>query len=350
MVDSGGGATVSKKVGKIRDVARETNLSIATISRVMNGSKAVSEKTRTRVLEACRKLDYLPNPAARALSTSNTKTIAAIIPTIEHSVFAKFVAAIEQTLSAHGYTLVLAISNSDEEEELAAAQKLLGMGAEAFILSGASHSAELLDLMKRRNVPHVFTSVWDPEAQAPTIGYDNFDLAAEAVRFIAEKGHERIAIVHGPRQDSDRTRRRIEGALSLAGDDIALTFFEVSLDVAGGKQALTRILAHPHQPDAILCFSDVLALGCHFGAQAAGKTIPDDLSLMGFDNLDWSAEVVPQLTTIDLPAKRMGQLAAMTLVAHLDNGDALAATELTGRIIERASVGPPKPQGRFRLP
>lgn len=189
---------MKKPGGKIRDVANATGLSIATISRVMNGSAKVSKNTRKLVLEACAQLDYLPNPAARALSTSRSKTVAAIIPTIEHSVFAKFIAAIEATLGEHGYTLVLAISNSDADEELKGAQKLLGMGAEAFILSGAAHSRTLLDMFTRREVPHVFTSVWDPASASPTIGYDNARLAGDAILYLAERGHDSIGVIHGP--------------------------------------------------------------------------------------------------------------------------------------------------------
>ena len=328
----------AKKIGKIRDVARETGLSTATISRVMNGAKNVSSETRELVLEASRRLDYLPNPAARALTTSSNRMIAAIIPTIEHSVFAKFITAIEQSLSENDYSLVLAISNASEQDELAALRKLLGMGAEAFILSGAAHSEELIELMQRRGLPHVFTSVWEPDAASPTIGYDNFALAAEAVRYLAGRGHRNITIVHGPLTDSDRTRARRAGAQSAVSLGVTLDFYEVPLDVAGGKQAFGRITEDDREPTALLCFSDVLALGCYFGAQEAGISIPDQLSLMGFDNLDWSDELFPRLTTINLPARRMGHLAATSLVAHLENGKAIDPALIDGEIIERDSV------------
>lgn len=329
---------MTRKVGRIRDVARETGLSIATISRVMNGAKNVNPETRKRVLEACKKLDYLPNPAARALSTSKSKTIAAIIPTIEHSVFAKFIAAIENTLAEKGYSLVLAISNSDQEVELTAARKLLGMGAEAFILSGAIHSADLFDLFDRRGVPYVFTSIWDKDSSVPTIGYDNRALAREAVSYLWSKGHRNIAVLHGPAQESDRTLARIEGAKASGIDDLRLDFFETSLDVAGGKEALHQALAVGEGYTAALCFSDVLALGAYFGLGEAGKIIPDDFSVMGFDNLDWSGSVVPPLTTINLPARQMGSTVASQLIDFLESGAPLMPTELTGKILERQSV------------
>ena len=277
---------MNRKIGKIRDVAKETGLSIATISRVMNGAKNVSPETQERVLDACRRLDYLPNPAARALSTNKSRTIAAIIPTIEHSVFAKYIAAIEQTLSERGYSLVLAISNAKEDLELSAARKLLGMGAEAFILSGSAHSPELTGLFERRGVPCVFTSIWDPHSEVPTIGYDNFMLASEAVDFLADKGHRNIAVIHGPLDESDRTRARRAGAaaaVNAAGTGgMALRFFETTLDVAGGKAAIREALGVFGNCTAALCFSDVLALGVYFGLTEHGVRIPRGVFRDGF--------------------------------------------------------------------
>ncbi len=333
---------MTEGVGKIRDVARECGVSIATISRVMNGATNVAPATRERVLRACRKLDYLPNPAARALSTNRSRTIAAIIPNIEHSVFAKFVAAIEQTLAERQYSLVLAISNGQDSVELAAAQKLVGMGAEAFILSGSAHSPQLANLFARRSIPCVYTSIWDPGGGIPTIGYDNAALARNAVGYLADRGHRNIAVIHGPLGDSDRMRARRDGARIAADttskDATTLRFFETSLDVSGGKSAIHEVMSEFRTCTAALCFSDVLAQGVYFGLAERGLRIPDDLSVMGFDNLDWSRSIVPALTTIDLPARDMGINVATQLTTHLETGDPIVPTELTGEIIARDSV------------
>ncbi|WP_299591997.1 LacI family DNA-binding transcriptional regulator [uncultured Tateyamaria sp.] len=329
---------MSRLGASIRDVARETGLSTATISRVVNGGTRVSEETRKRVLDACARLDYLPNPAARALSTRRSKVVAAIIPTIEHSVFAKFIAAIERTLGLRGYSLVLAISNSDEAEELAAARKLLGMGADAFILSGQTHSGALLNMLAKRQVPYAHTSVWDPDSTCPTVGYDNAGLAKEAVKHLHSHGHRNVAIVHGPLVESDRTQARCDGARSLHGLFDTLDFFETPLSVAGGKACVGRTLADGGGYSAYLCFSDVLALGAYFACADAGKRIPQDVSVMGFDNLDWAAEVVPPLTTIDLPAFGMGEAVGAQIVECLETNAPLQSQLLPARIIQRGSV------------
>lgn len=319
-------------------MAKETGLSIATISRVMNGATNVKAATREKVLSACVKLDYVPNPAARTLSTNRSKTVAVIIPTIEHSVFAKYITGIEQALNQRGYSLVLAISNADPEEECQAARKLLGMGAEAFVLTGAEHSQDLLDMFLRRGVPFVFTSIFDKNSNSPTIGYDNQMLATRAIEYLANKGHKKIAVVHGPLDESDRTRARCVGARKAGCSGLQLSFYEVSLNVEGGKIAVQKMLACSIQYSVILCFSDVLALGAYFALAESDIEIPNDISVMGFDNLDWSEHVVPSLTTIDLPAEKMGVEVINQLVDCLENDNSISAKELGAAIIERDSV------------
>ena len=329
---------MSRIGASIRDVARETGLSTATISRVINGRAKVSETTRARVLEACTRLDYVPNPAARALSTRRSRAVAAIIPTLEHSVFAKFIAAIEPTLGTRVYSLNMAISNADEAEELTAARKLLGMGADAFILSGLDHSSVRLDMLGRRDVPYLFTSVWDADSDPPTIGYDNAALAAQAMHHLSAKGHERVAVILGPLAESNRTRARQAWALSMADRFDHVACFEVPLSVAGGKACVQTALADTRRFSVFLCSSDVLAQGAYYACAEAGLHIPQDVSVMGFDNLDWASDIVPPLTTIDLPAAGMGEEAARQIIDFLEVGTPMRGALLPARIIERGSV------------
>ena len=304
----------------------------------MNGATNVSPETREKVLLASKMLNYLPNPAARTLTTKKTKIIAAIIPTIEHSVYAKFIAGMEQTLAKRGYSLVFAISNSDEEQEKDAAEKLLGMGAEAFVLSGGRHDPELIELLTRRGVQFVFTSIWAPGGDVPTIGYDNFALARGAIHHLHRMGHQDIAVVHGPEVLSDRTTWRKRGAKSAESAEIKLEFFEEELSVGGGKLAAYSMLKHKTEFTAALCLSDVMALGVYTAHSENNLVVPDDLSVMGFDNLDWSVHISPPLTTIDLPARKMGESAVTSLMDFLEDGAPIERKFFEAKIIERASV------------
>ena len=139
----------------VRTIARATGLSIATVSRVLNGAANVRPETRAQVLAAIRELGYLPNSAARALSTQRTRTIAAVIPTLAHSIFARFLNAIELELASNRYALVIGTTDGDLPQELKRVQEMLNLGAEGLILSGARHHRDLFQLIEQRGLPTV---------------------------------------------------------------------------------------------------------------------------------------------------------------------------------------------------
>lgn len=324
----------------IREVARAAGVSVATVSRVINGSKQVSEKTRLLVEEARAKVGYVPNSAAKALTTRRSRIIGAIIPTLSHSIFATFLGELEAMFSKLNYSVIIALSNGDPKQEEKRAFELLSMGAEAFILVGAERQSSLLDLLTKRNIPSLRTSFWNPEDGIPTIGYDNQTLAESALVFLMKQGHRNIGVLHGPAQTNDRTRGRLDGIATIANkhSDLKVALFEGSLDAAGGVQATQNALMHDSKPTALLCLSDVLALGALFEAPRQGFSVPDDVSIMGFDDLAWSAFTHPRLTTMALPTLEMGRLAAKQLAALLDNGAPLQSVCLPAEIVERDSV------------
>ena len=127
----------------------------------------------------------------------------------------------------------------------------------------------------------------------------------EALTYLKSKGHSKVAVVHGPVRSSDRISARVAGARAACDETMSVSFLETSLDASGGKQAVLRLLEQDTDVTAILCLSDVLALGRLFRACCRGASIPEDMSVIGFDNLDWSTEIVPPLTTINLPARKM---------------------------------------------
>lgn len=329
---------VGEKKPGVRTVAAATGLSVATVSRVLNGAASVREETRAQVIATMRELGYAPNPAARALATQRTKTIAAVIPTLSHSIFARFLNAVELALAERGYALVIATTNGDPQQELRRVNEVLGMGAEGLILSGATHDPKLLALIAQRAVPTVCTSIYSPRYRLPTIGYDNAGLGREALRYLIGLGHRRIAVIHGPLKDNDRTVLRLKGVERGMAEGVSLNSVETSLDSEGGAMVARPLLAGRRRPTAVLCLSDVLALGVLFEAERGGLTVPDDLSVMGFDDLDWAAVCEPPLTTLRLPTARMGRRTADALVDHLDEGRDLPNVKLDAAVVERAST------------
>ena len=224
----------------LRDVAREAGVSVATASRVLNGSPSVAPATREDVLRVFAKLEFAPDPLARALNAGGTNTVGAVIPTINHAIFAAFLEALEARLDANGYCLLMATTGMDRRVELERARSLLEMGARALIVTGLDHEPELTGLAKRFGAPVVATSIYEASASMPTIGYDNVELGRQAMRHLLDLGHTDVALVSGPTAQNDRARFRIRGAESVDGVR-SLRKIETELSVGGGVVAAKQV-------------------------------------------------------------------------------------------------------------
>ncbi len=330
------------KKPNLRDVAREAKVSVATVSRVLNGSSRVANKTADRVNLVIKALGFVPSPMARALNSGRTRTIGAVIPTLDHAIFAKFLESLEKRLAELNYALVVATAYDDAELEYAKTKSLLEMGVEGLVLSGISHHPDIDELAQRSGAPIVLTSYFDPRARHPTIGYDNHKLSVMGIEYLKRLGHRRIFIAHGPTKQNDRTRTRL-AAIQANAQDCELQFGEVEISTEGGVLAAAQAMAGSSRPTAIFCMSDVIALGVMFELSRQGVRVPQDVSLMGFDNLQWSSFANPALTSIDLPVREMGLEAAESLAAHLNHGDKIAPKLLEGSIVERESTAIHRP-------
>ncbi len=311
-------------------------MSDATVSRALNRPETVSQTTRERIHAAIAETGYVPNPLAKAMVSGRTHTVGALVPTLDHAIFSKFLHALETELSAQSYNLVVAVTEGDNTLELEKAKKLLSMGVEGLIVSGLSHNGELLELAERAAVSLVATSYYEPGASLPTIGYDNEVAAKLALAHLTGLGHRNIAVIHGPVSSNDRTQSRLKG-LHDAGNDIDLHFIQTSLDYRGGGEAL---LQWDRSMTAILCLSDVLAMGALFKLQADGIQVPHDVSLMGFDNMDPSEFLTPPLTSLKLPIEDMGKATAKAVCDHLQSGEPIASIELHTQLAVRDSTAP----------
>ncbi|MEO1540024.1 MAG: LacI family DNA-binding transcriptional regulator [Pseudomonadota bacterium] len=326
-----------RKRANLRDVAERSGVSVATVSRVLNTPMRVSETTRSRVEDAIRDLRFTRSAAARAINTGRSNTIGALIPTLDHAIFAKFLGRLEQDLSARGLSLLVSTTGSDPAVELRKAEALLDIGVEGLIVSGMDHAQGFDDLIARFGVPVVLTSVYSQNARYPTIGYDNRSVAQTALGHLADLGHRRIAVIHGPTAQNDRTRARIAG-LETSGLPVELSFAEGRLGVSGGVQAVVDLPRGANRPTAILCLSDVLALGALFELNRQGVAVPEDMSLMGIDDLAWARSSAPGLTTVRLPAEEMGARTAVAISAWVAEGDRPRSERLTEELITRAST------------
>ena len=325
----------------LRDVAREAGVSVATASRVLNDSPSVSSATREAVLRVVAKLEFAPDPLARALSVGGTNTVGAIIPTINHAIFAAFLEALEARLDTNSYRLFIATTGMDPRVELERARSLLEMGARALIVTGLDHDPELTALAKRFGAPVVATSIYEASASLPTIGYDNVELGRQAMRHLLDLGHRDVALVSGPTAQNDRARFRIRGAESVEGVR-SLRKIETELSVGGGVVAAKQALAWDPRPTALLCVTDLVALGALFQLQRSGLQLPRDMSVMGFDHISWSEHSHPRLTCISLPVAAMGQQSAQAICDFLEDGTPIPSIQLHGSINVRGSTCRPR--------
>ncbi len=332
----------------VRDVALSAGVSTATVSRFLNEPASVRPDIRARVETAVRELGYIRHGAARALSMRQSHAIGAIIPTVDNATRAGKVAALQKRCRERGYNVLLALFEYDLELELAQCRNLIEAGVDGLMLEGELHHPALYQLMEKRGIPFVNTAIYDPRSPHPNIGFDNQAAAARLTEHLLDLGHRLFAMIGGPSQVSDRASGRVKGvrqALAARGLDLpAERTVEGPYRVQQGRQALRTLTSGKARPTAIVCGNDVLAFGALLEAQALGLRVPQDLSIAGFDDLDWASQVPPGLTTMALPAREIGQLAADHLVDGIAGQTVPHATEVEVRLILRGSTGP-APEG-----
>lgn len=332
-------ANAPRRHANLRDVARAAGVSVATVSRVVNGKGPVSAATRAGVERAIATLGYAPSAAARAVSTGRTRMVGALVPTLDHAIFARFLQALEARLGAHGLSLVVSCTGGDPAAEADRAAALMDIGVEGLVVSGLARDPGLAQRLARRGLPVIATSVHEAGAAVPTIGYDNAGLAQMALRHLLGLGHRRIAVLHGPARQNDRTRARLQGLRREPAARLAL--HESALEHGAAGAALEAALAARPDTTAVLCLSDVLAQGALFAAQRAGLAVPGRLSILGFDDLPGSAETCPPLTTVALPVAAMGTAAADALAGWVERGERPAPRRLDAALVVRGSTGAP---------
>lgn len=335
---------VNRSAPKLSDVARVAGVSVATASRALSSSLQVREDTRTRVRQAAEMLGYVAHGAARALAEQRTRTVGAVIPTLNNAIFAKSVNSLQQSLAQASYALLLASHEYDPATELELTRHLLERGIDALVLVGTDHDPALFALLDKFQVPYVLTWTLDPERRHPCIGFDNHAAAVEIARHLLDLGHTRIAMISGLTAHNDRARDRIAGVrAALRSRNIELSdadVIEKPYSFASGQEAMKTLLARSPAPTAVICVNDVHAVGALLACRELGVDVPGQVSITGFDDMDISAHIPPGLTTMRVPKAEMGRAAADYLIEHLAGRPVSTHTELRLQWIVRGSTGP----------
>lgn len=327
----------------IYDVAREANVSMATVSRVVNGNPNVKPTTRKKVLEAIDRLGYRPNAVARGLASKKTTTVGVIIPDISSIFYSELARGIEDIATMYKYNIILSNSDQNTDKELHLLNTMLGKQVDGIVFMGGNITDVHVEEFKRSPVPIVLAASVEEQAQTPSVNINYEQAIYDSVQLLVEKGHKRIAFVSGPMSEPINSMRKLAGykrALEEAGiafDEALVAEGDYSYD--SGIEALANLLDQSDKPTAVIAATDEMALGVIHGAQDRGVSIPEDLEVIGFDNTRLSLMVRPQLTTVVQPTYDIGAV-AMRLLTKLMNKEQVEdqIVELPHRIEERLSL------------
>ena len=331
---------------RIADVANRANVSPATVSRVLNNPSIVRPELRTKVLQAIAELSYTLDSAARALKSRRTGTIGIVVPTLNISIFAEGVEALQNRLREHGYTLLISNAQYDSEREMQDVQILLERGVDGLVLVGDSHRPELYARIRKSGVPFVTTYVSMASEGVPAVGIDNERATYDMARYLLTLGHRDFGLIANVPSANDRSRARLDGALRALRDaGITLEddrIIKADHSLAQGRYGLRRLIESCPEITAIICTTDTLAIGALTEARAIGLNVPKALSITGFDDIELSAQIEPALTTVSVPAAEIARAAADHLINALAGLPIPEVTPMPYRLIMRGSTGAPR--------
>lgn len=331
-------------VPTLADVAAKAGVSTATVSRCLNSPDRVIEETRKRVMEAVRELGYAPNFGAQALAAKQTNTVGAVIPTMENAVFARGLQAFQEELGRHGKTLLVASSGYDEALEDDQIRALVARGADALLLIGYDRSPDLYEFLDRRGVPTLVSWAYSKAEKRAAMGFDNRLSMLRLAREVLKLGHRKLVCLSAPIATNDRARGRVQGIRNALAEfgipPNSLPVIETPYGIQNGAIAFQAAIERHPTATAIMCVNDVLALGALSAARQAGLSVPNDISITGFDDIEIALLAEPALTTVHVPHRDMGQRAARMLLDMLQDGTKGERVALPTEIVMRGSLGP----------
>lgn len=325
---------------------------MATVSYVVNeGPRPVSTATRERVLRAIRQLDYRPSEVARSLRLQRTRTIGLILPDMANPFYSALAKGVEDAFFARGYSVLLCNSGYDPARERAYIGVMIAKRVDGVLYTRATGDASALHRLLRHGIATVAVDREIPELEIDCVVADNFEGSRAATEHLLKLGHRRIGCIVRPSGLSN-TAERIRGyqvTLAQAGIDGNPDFLVPGgLGHEDGRTAMRQLLRLTLRPTAVLAYPDIVAIGAIREARDAVLRVPEDLSVVGFDDIPVSAFIHPPLTTVAMPKWEMGQRAAEVLLRRIQGGEAAGPPQrvvLPTTLIVRESTGPPGTSG-----
>jgi LacI family repressor for deo operon, udp, cdd, tsx, nupC, and nupG len=329
----------------IYDIAKEAQVSPATVSRALSGSTLVSERTRERVIDVAKELGYIGG-SAQSGALAKGQTIAVFISNVLNPALALMVKGVQNVLKNEGYSMILYDSDGKASDEYLFLQEVKEHGVTGLIMSSPHFSSEYIMTLREIELPFVLAFSYSTEPNIPCVYVNNIEASFKAVQKLFELGHRRIGFISGPVGDLTISRDRLQGCrLAYLGEDVEFpreNVVEGDYSVESGYAAASIMLTQWRQPPtAIFAFNDMMAIGALNALREKGVTVPEDISLMGFDGIEFASLVHPSLSTVVQPSFGVGQEAAQILLRLVDEEAARSIKkELPYELVMRDSTAP----------
>lgn len=324
------------KAATIRDVARRAQVSVASVSRVLTGAGPVTDATRQRVLEAVEALRYVPHSGARSLSTSRTQTVGVVLPDLYGEYFSELIRGMDLAARQHGFHLIVSSSHDDAEDAAAAIRSMRGRVDGLIVLSPHLDAANLAANLAG-GLPVLLMNGGAVDAGRPSIIVDNHGGAVAAVEHLISLGRRRIAHIAGPAGNLE-AEARLAGyvqAVTVAGLETMIV--EGDFTQPSGHAAALELIDRSQRPDAVFVGNDTMAIGALLALQDSDVRCPEDIALVGFDDVPMAALVRPPLTTLRINIAETGRRALERLVRMI-GARAQAAPDLECEVVRPVLV------------
>jgi DNA-binding LacI/PurR family transcriptional regulator len=330
----------------IRTVARLANVSIATVSRTINRVSTVNPRMAKRVWEAIEKLDYFPNTQARALVSGRSRLLGLIVSEITNPFFPELIQGFEDIAVEHGYEILISSTNYDPARMALCIRRMLERRAEGVAVMTFGVEKPLLEQLAERKVPLVFVDVGPERPGISLLRVDYHHGIRQGVQHLAALGHRQIAFVSGPRRLHSAQSRIAAFSKSLAECAIVANpawIVDGDHTMEGGIDAMDRLLKSKPLPTAVVCSNDMTAIGVLHKLYRAGLRVPDDLSVIGFDDIRMAQVTIPPLTTVQMSCFELARAAVTALRAHVEEGgDPKRSYKINTHLVVRESTGFPR--------
>jgi LacI family transcriptional regulator len=334
---------------RIKDVAQLAGVSTATVSHVINNTRFVSEEVRRKVQAAIEVLNYTPNVHARSLSSGHSRIFGLIISDISNPFFPELIKSIEENASAHGYDVILANTNYDPKRIVGSVQRMLEQNVRGVAIMTSEMDISLSKRLADKQVALVFLDVGEvgPHISNIVVNYEKG--IRESVEYLLALGHRHIAYISGPPQLKSAARRRAAFTKIMKKHQASLRttpfIYEGDFKATGGQRAAAEILRLQPMPTAIVSGNDLMALGALRELNSAGLRVPQDISVIGFDDISFAALAETQLTTIAIPRAEIGEAAIEALLHTIKAEDNMGREfKVSTHLVARESTGAAPPQ------